>query len=189
MPDVMQTPDKIAVEEHMLTEQPAGEEPPVKEQTPPPEPPPLFRPTKIALGYSQLVSGRGVFATGDIQQGELIERCPMVQLNFRSKYHKDPQLFTYLYTNGSCQCEECKRHGNHMYMVLGYGMLYNHQDAPNANWRFNWAENIADLIAQTDIAAGEEIFTSYGNGYFNGGRKKIVVDGFAASPVVENPLP
>lgn len=157
-----------------------------------PERVPLFRPTKIELGYSD-VHGRGVFATNDIKKGELIERCPMIQLAFRTKYHKDPQLFNYLYTNSSCGCEECQRHGNHMYMVLGYGMLYNHQDAPNANWSFNWSANVADLIAQKDIATGTEIFTSYGSRYFSNGRAKIVVDTgndpAAAEPTANNPLP
>lgn len=157
-----------------------------------PERVPLFRPTKIELGYSG-IHGRGVFATNDIKKGELIERCPMIQLAFRTKYHKDPQLFNYLYTNSSCPCEECKRHGNHMYMVLGYGMLYNHQDAPNANWSFNWPANVADLIAQKDIATGDEIFTSYGSRYFSNGRTKIVVDTDAddtsAEPTENNPLP
>lgn len=183
------TPESATLEEPVV-DTPVVDTPPASAETPsapeaPPEPPPLFRPTKIALGYSRLVTGRGVFAVGDISKGELIERCPMVQLAFRTKYHKDPQLFTYLYTNGSCQCEECKRHGNHMYLVLGYGMLYNHQDAPNANWRFNWADGIADLVAQQDIAAGDEIFVSYGANYFKS-REKIVVDGFEAP---ENPLP
>jgi hypothetical protein len=52
-------------------------------------------------------------------------------------------------------------------MALGYGMLYNHQDKPNAMWKFNYSQLLADVICVEDINKGEEIFVSYGNQYFN----------------------
>ena len=127
----------------------------------------LIQPTKIKLGYSfNPEMGIGVFATDTIIPGEIIERCPMVQLAFRGRYHNDPQISRYLYTN-RCGCQQCGIHGPHMYMVLGYGMLYNHQNEPNTEWKFDWGKNYADVIAVKHIEPETEIFVSYGNRYFS----------------------
>lgn len=133
-----------------------------------------FQPKKIIIKLSSKEMGIGVFATDNIENGELIERCPMIQMDWRNKYLGDPQLHRYLYTNSSCKCEQCQIHGVNMFMVLGYGMLYNHQDEPNTNWNFNFKDLIGDVIASKDIKKGEEIFVSYGPNYFTK-RKKILV--------------
>lgn len=131
-------------------------------------------PSKIKVDYSK-VHYRGVFATEDIGTEELIERCPMVPLDFRIKYHGDPQLFKYLYTH-KCPCEECEKHGGMFLMVLGYGMIYNHQDTPNTVWDFKYKEKVADVVSTRPIKKGEEIFVSYGEAYFKG-RTKVTVEG------------
>jgi uncharacterized protein len=122
-------------------------------------------PTKIVLGNS-VIHHRGVFARQDIQPGEVIERCPMIQMEYRSKYQLDPQIFNYLYAQPPCECNECQKHGMIMHMVLGYGMMYNHQDDPNSKWKFNYSQLFADVIAVKPIKTNEEIFLSYGNYYF-----------------------
>lgn len=127
--------------------------------------------TKIVVNYSG-IEGIGVFATQDIKQGEIIERCPMVRLGWRSNYVHDPVIWKYLYTQPKCDCDDCKNHGFIFWMVLGYGMIYNHQDIPNTKWSFNYKQAIADVVATKDIKAGEEIFVSYGSTYFKN-RKKI----------------
>jgi SET domain-containing protein len=134
-----------------------------------------YQPTKITVMASHPEAGIGVFATSDIVQGEIIERCPMIELGFRSRYHADPQLSKYVYNDKTCDCMQCKIHGHHMYMVLGYGMLYNHSDEPTTNWEFNYANLIADVVAVKDISAGSEIFVSYGKKYFSK-RKYIPLD-------------
>lgn len=130
------------------------------------------QPKKIVVKLSSPEMGLGVFATEDIEEGELVERCPMIQMAWKSKYLGDPQIFNYLYSNSNCPCEDCKRHGNAMYMVLGYGMIYNHKDEPNTKWDFNFKNLIGDVTAIKPIKAGEEIFVSYGQNYFKG-RKKL----------------
>lgn len=125
----------------------------------------FFRPNKIIVGYSKVIPGRGVFATEDFKKGDLVERCPMVQMGWRSNYLKDPVIWQYLYTD-RCDCNDCKNHGSLFYMVLGYGMLYNHQDYPNCDWKFNYKELYADVVANTKIKKDEEIFVSYGSNYF-----------------------
>lgn len=133
----------------------------------------LVQHTKIKLGYSK-VQGRGVFAKENIVEGELIERCPMVVLGWRMNYHADPVIWQYCFTK-SCPCDECKRHGGHFCMVLGYGQIYNHQEINNANINLNLKESVADIIANRDIAKEEEIFVSYGTSYFKN-RKYISAD-------------
>jgi hypothetical protein len=134
----------------------------------------LPQPKKIKVDYSK-IHYRGVFATEDIESQELIERCPLVILDFRTKYHKDKKIFDYLYTN-KCPCKDCENHGALFLMVMGYGMIYNHQDTPNTRWVFQIKDRIADVIAERPIKKGEEIFVSYGDSYFNG-RNKLTIEG------------
>jgi len=132
---------------------------------------------KIKVGNSK-VQGRGVFATEDIKQGELVERCPMVIMAHRMNYHKDPTIWSHMFTN-TCPCEECKKHGGHFLMVLGYGQIYNHQDDNNAQIKFALKEQYADIIALKDIGKGEEVFVSYGPNYFKN-RKYVSADEYPA---------
>ena len=124
-----------------------------------------FAPSKIVVGHSN-IAGIGVFALEDINVGDLIERCPMVRMEHRSNYVHDPTIRRYMYTQSGCQCAECKKHGYHFWMVLGYGMLYNHQDVPNTSWTFKYADQYADVICTRPIKKGQEITVSYGSGYF-----------------------
>lgn len=105
---------------------------------------------------------RGVFAKTHISKNQIIEECPIVPLSNRSRYHNDPAVINYMYANKNCDCSECKNHGYIYYMVLGYGMLYNHNETPNAQWNFDYKNFIAKLVAVQDIQESEEIFVSYG---------------------------
>ena len=119
--------------------------------------------------------GLGVFAAKNIKRGDIVERCPMIPLSWKRRYHNDPQLNRYLYTNQGCQCEDCAIHGPSMYMVLGYGMIYNHHDSPNTKWNFDFKRLCADVVAEKTIEKNKQIFVSYGNQYFNS-RNKILMD-------------
>ena len=134
----------------------------------------LPRHTKIMLGYSE-VQGRGVFATDDIAEGELIERCPMVVLGWRMKYHHDPVIWQYCFTQ-YCPCKDCNQHGGHFLMVLGYGQVYNHQNDNNAHISFDLKNSVANVVAKRAIAKGEEIYVNYGEEYFKN-RKYIAAGG------------
>jgi hypothetical protein len=126
-----------------------------------------IQPKKVIVKMSKPELGLGVFATEDIKVGELIERCPMIQMTWRSRYLNDPTITKYMYSDSGCKCEHCKIHGHHMFMVLGYGMIYNHQDDPNTEWRFNYNNLLADVVAIKPINMGDEIFVHYGSNYFN----------------------
>jgi hypothetical protein len=129
---------------------------------------------KIKHGHS-LLGGRGVFATDDIEEGELIERCPIVPLQLRSKKQQDGAIWSYCYTKPLCECEECKTNGFIFYMVLGHGMVYNHQDDNTADMRFNHKDLYVDIVANRPIKKNEEIFVTYGSTYFNS-RPKVIVE-------------
>ena len=122
-------------------------------------------PSKIIVGDSR-VQGRGVFSLADIKKGEIVERCPLIQMEYRSKYQLDHTIFGYTYARYQ-EDENTEQHGFLMYIATGYGMLYNHQDEPNALWRFDYPELLGDIVAIKDIKSGEEIFINYGNCYFN----------------------
>lgn len=135
---------------------------------------PFVETYKIKYGHSA-VGGRGVFATDHIDEGELIERCPMVPLQLRSKQHTDNALWSYCYTKPLCDCNECKTNGFIFYMVLGHGMIYNHQDDNTADMKFNHKDLYVDIIANRPIKKGEEVFVSYGDGYFKN-RPKVLIE-------------
>ena len=126
---------------------------------------------KIKFGHSS-VGGRGVFATADIEESELIERCPLVALEHRSKYQADQSIWRDCYTKPPCDCSECKNPG---YMVLGHCMIYNHQDDNNADMKFNHKDLYVDIIANRPIKKDKEIFVTYGKRYFKN-REKVVVE-------------
>lgn len=125
------------------------------------------QPKKVIVKMSKPELGLGVFATENIKVGELIERCPMIQMAWRSRYLNDPIISKYMYSDSGCDCEHCQIHGHHMYMVLGYGMIYNHQNNPNTEWRFNYQSLLADVVAIQPINSGDEIFVHYGSNYFS----------------------
>jgi hypothetical protein len=123
-------------------------------------------PDKIVVDYSS-IEGIGVFATTDIRAGTIIERCPMVRMGWRSNYQHDPTVWKYLHFQPKCDCNDCNNHGHIAWMVLGYGMLYNNQETPNAKWSFDYLQAYADVVATQDIIRGDEIFVSYGSSSFN----------------------
>ena len=127
---------------------------------------------KVQVGIFRAV-WRAVFATEDIRPGDLIERCPLELLSFRMNYHKDPTIYSHMFTH-SCPCQECKTHGGHFVMVMGFGQMYNHQDDNSADIKFDLVNKIADIHARKEIKSGEEIFLNYGSNYFKN-RKKIVL--------------
>lgn len=100
-----------------------------------------------------LLTGRGVFAEKRIEKGEVIEECPVLLLT-----------------------EECKSIQNYYFrwsekqainaLPLGYALLYNHADSPNAEWRIDPDQNLFIIRALYDISADDEILVDYGDKWF-----------------------
>jgi SET domain-containing protein len=95
----------------------------------------------------------------------------MIKLDFSSKYHCDLQVLDYVYAKPCRPCDNCRQHGYDLYMIMGYGMVYNHQDNANANISFDYDNLYADITAIKDINQDQEIFISYGPMYFLNKRK------------------
>lgn len=96
--------------------------------------------------------GRGVFARRAFAAGEVIEEAPVVVLR-DSEYEllNHTILKDYYFDWGP---EECA-------IPLGYSLIYNHADDPNAEARRDLHGGTVTFVARRPIAAGEEITHRY----------------------------
>jgi hypothetical protein len=112
-------------------------------------------------------SGLGVFAKKDFAEQEVIERCHVIVLDWRTSYPYPPAIPKYAYTC-ACECNECQKYGQRQGISLGYGSIYNtalkREDA-NAVWYFNIHTPVQIFICSKPIKMGEEILVYYGDGY------------------------
>ena len=97
--------------------------------------------------------GRGVFAMKSFQEGDLIEKSPVIKLTPKERKHCEKTiLYSYVYpwrsTRSAC-------------LVLGYGELYNHSFEPNADWKQNFKTGSMVYRAIKPIKKGEEILINY----------------------------
>lgn len=118
----------------------------------------LFRKTrpdpergKLRIGVSS-VAGRGVFATETISEGEILERCPVLEV---TDADVGGELLNYVFYGNNKRSR---------LVVMGYGMLFNHSFEPNVAY---WLEESQDgpvlvLYAQRAARKGEELFYNYG---------------------------
>ena len=106
------------------------------------------------------IHGLGVFTKSKIFNKSLIEQCYAIPLEFRNKYHKDSTIMSYCYSFGN-EDSLVKEHGRKLYLLTGYGLLYNHSTSPNSKWIFDSDNLVAKLIDIADIELGSEITTNY----------------------------
>ena len=101
--------------------------------------------------------GRGVFASKVIKKGELIERCPYIDIPSHELDHITQSfLVTYIFFYG----EDKSR----LLLVLGFGSMYNHSHFPNATYEINDDEGVMDFTATQDIKMDEEVTFDYKSG-------------------------
>ena len=104
------------------------------------------------------VHGQGVFASRAITKGETIERCPYIVIDDDDLAEAN-RLQDYLFTSPD-------QPGDYL-CVLGYGMMYNHSDTPNAEWEIDEDDiQFVRFTALKPISEGEEIFQNYGKEYW-----------------------
>lgn len=124
---------------------------------------------KIYLDKSP-IHGWGVFAKQFIKEGEIIEVCPVIDIGL-DKGQSSHILLDYRFNwpQGNVEVEK-------QVVCSGYGMMYNHSDNPNANWRSNFETYCFEFYSTKDINPLEEIFVWYGDmSYWNDGRNNIVL--------------
>lgn len=104
--------------------------------------------------------GRGVFTAEFIPIGTLIEICPVIILNPQDlKTIHETFLHDYYFL--------WDREGREGAIALGFGSLYNHSFAPNAEYQTNREGRSIDVYASQDIRAGEEITFNYNGTRFD----------------------
>lgn len=114
-------------------------------------------------------AGLGVFAKRDFSEFDIVEFCHCVILDWRRKYVRDPRIEQYAYSP-KCECEECKKHGAHIVLPMGFGMAYNSaesMEASNCSFAIVPAHRMMAFIARKPIKAGDEIVTWWGQAYFD----------------------
>lgn len=123
-------------------------------------------PTKIYVSESP-IHGLGVFASAKIEEGEVIEVCPVLDIGMK-KGETSPVLMNYRFNwpqGGDWEKQV---------VALGFASLYNHSDNANANWRSNLENNTFEFYATKQILPNREIFIWYGDdNYWNDGRIKL----------------
>lgn len=111
---------------------------------------------KITVADSP-IHGQGVFALVDIKKGEVIERCPYIVID-DDDLQEENRLNDYLFTSPDA--------GTDYLVVMGYGMMYNHDDNANSEWEIDQDNRFVRFTATRDIKKGDEIFQNYGEEYW-----------------------
>jgi hypothetical protein len=98
-------------------------------------------------------AGLGVFATADIEEGEILEECHFIELAEIDYDNIDPVLKDYVFCFPFGAKNQC--------LPLGYGCIYNHSEFNNAYWECDVENRVFRFIAKRPIKKLEEIFTNY----------------------------
>ena len=118
----------------------------------------LLTSDKIYIARSKMLkAGRGVFARVAIEKGEIIERCPIIEIQKHDASSLDEsELVTYIYYLG--------RNKERLTIALGFGSIYNHAYQPNARYKEKYKGKTIDFIAIKEIKKDEEIIVNYSQG-------------------------
>ena len=121
-------------------------------------------PTKIYVESSP-IHGLGIFASEDINEGEILEVCPVIDMGM--KFGDTSHIlidYRFNWPQGGGPWDK-------QVVPTGFGLLYNHSNTPNAAWRSNLENNTFEFYSIKNIKSGEEIFVWYGDvSYWNDGR-------------------
>ena len=115
----------------------------------------VFNPPQIKVKSVQ-GKGRGVFATRDYTQGELIETCPVLLFDAeQSEHFEQTDLWHYLFN--------WDEETGQLALLFGYGMLYNHSFKPNARMvhDHDHEHQRTEVYAENNIKQGTEILLNY----------------------------
>lgn len=110
------------------------------------------------------IHGYGVFAKKDINKNEILEECLYI-IQDTNPYNTD-YLFAFPDKNNQLKFNV---------LPLGYGCIYNSSKIKgenNAIWETNIDDNIFIFKSIKDIKKNEEIFTFYGNDWWEQYNKK-----------------
>ena len=99
---------------------------------------------------------RGLFATKDYKEGDIIELCPTIMVD--NNMDGNNLISHYLFSS----------YGEDKTLVaFGYCSLINHsKDKRNCSWEISEDDKIVKMFAIKDIKEGEEFFSHYGDEYW-----------------------
>ena len=125
-------------------------------------------PTKIYVDKSP-IHGWGVFASQDIEEGEVFEEVPVLTLPI-NKGETSSILLDYRFNwPQGVEWDE-------QVVGLGFSSLYNHSDNANSYWISDIDKKTFKFVSNRKILSGEEIFIWYGDvSYWNDGRHHVNV--------------
>jgi SET domain-containing protein len=107
----------------------------------------------LFIAESEL-GGRGVFTAEPLDEGDLIEICPVIVLPERElPIIHGTFLHDYYFLWGEAQ-KQCA-------IALGYGSLYNHSYEPNAHYLVDYEHGTIDFYCLKRIESGGEITVNY----------------------------
>lgn len=129
----------------------------------------IIKPTNKIYVNKSPIHGNGVFASQPIKKGEVIEVCPVIDIEFKEGEISDILInYRFNWPHGTKPEKQV--------IPTGYGMIYNHSNTPNANWTTKYSDNCFEFFAVKDIEIDEEICTYYGDeSYWNYGRTNTKV--------------
>lgn len=117
----------------------------------------LLTSDKVYVSKSGILNAdRGVYARRDIKKGEIIERCPIIEVPKNDTSNlKESVLVAYFFYFG--------KNKEQVAIALGFGSMYNHSDKPNTTYKIKRKDKIIDFIALDDIKKNDEITFNYYN--------------------------
>ena len=116
------------------------------------------------LEIRQTECGRGLFALCDIPVDTVVEKSPLISFDTFPHSLRD-YIFSRQHSRGTQHC-----------LCLGLGSLFNHSDDYNVDTKyikndkkFDNCDNPGVMLFTTKkpVAAGEQLFISYGAGWFD----------------------
>jgi uncharacterized protein len=107
----------------------------------------------IIVGPS-ILGGRGVFTLEDIPVDTLIEICPVLVIPAEQVAIIHGTVLHDYYFLWNDEATEAA-------IALGFGSLYNHASAPNAEYEMDFENQNIEIYSLRNIAAGEEITINY----------------------------
>lgn len=115
----------------------------------------LLATDRLYVSKSKIPNGeRGVFANSEFEVGEVIERCPIIEIpEHELKSLEESILITYLYFFGKTKEKAL--------VALGFGSVYNHSYTPSAVYKIKIKEKVIEFVCIKKIKKDEEILVNY----------------------------
>lgn len=114
----------------------------------------------LYLKYVNDIIGWGVFSNNVFKENDTVEFCYCLPEKFSTSQHKN---YAFIFD----------AHSDDSYLVLGFGMIYNHSYDPNIKWEIiDYNHRIIRFFAIKDINVDEQLCFNYGEKYWKNRPKK-----------------